>query len=189
MPADGAFQAAGGQRGQFYARAGIQHDEAGKIQHFFQVPGRYVQNHAHPAGNAAEIPDVTDGRGQSDMTHPLAADLGAGDFHAALVALLFLAAVFDALVFAAVALPVLGGAENAFAEQAVPFRLEGAVIDGFRFGDLAVGPLQNFFRGCHADLDGVQIVELKHALYTPLWLVTDRRSHHQNRCLHPCRPD
>ena len=57
------------------------------------------------------------GRGQLDMAHALAAHLGLGDFHAALVA--DHALVAGALVFAAVALPVLGGAEDAFAEQAV----------------------------------------------------------------------
>ena len=62
------------------------------------------------------------------MAHPLPADLGPGDLHAAAVA--DLALVADLLILAAVALPVLGGPEDPFAEKTVPFRLEGAVIDG-----------------------------------------------------------
>src|SRR4029077_4219895 len=50
------------------------------------------------------------------------------------------AAVTDALVLAAVALPVLHGAEDALAEQAVALRLEGPVVDGLGLGDLAPRP-------------------------------------------------
>ena len=51
-------------------------------------------------------------RGQLDVAHALAAHLGAGDLHAALVADLVLVLELDALVLAAVALPVLGGPEE-----------------------------------------------------------------------------
>jgi hypothetical protein len=82
------------------------------------------------------------GRGQLDVAHALAADLGAGDLDAAAVA--DLALVADLLILAAVALPVLGRPEDALAEQAVPLRLQGAVVDGFGFLDFAVRPLQIF---------------------------------------------
>ena len=72
---------------------------------------------------------LTGGR-QLDVAHPLAADLGLGHLDAA--ALADLALVADALVFAAVALPVLGGSKDALAEQAVPLGLQGAVVDGPR---------------------------------------------------------
>ena len=49
------------------------------------------------------------------------------------------------LVFAAVALPVLGWAENLGAEKPVTFRLEGAVVDGFRLFDLARVTMSGFF--------------------------------------------
>ena len=52
------------------------------------------------------------------------------------------AAVADALVLAAVALPVLDRAEDPLAEQAVLLRLERAVVDGLRLGHLAVRPLR-----------------------------------------------
>ena len=61
------------------------------------------------------------GRSQLNVAHPLAAHLGAGHFHAA--ALADLALIADALILAAVALPVLSGSKNALAEQAVALRL------------------------------------------------------------------
>ena len=94
------------------------------------------------------------GVGQLDVAHALAAHLGAGDLDAAAVA--DLALVADLLVLAAVALPVLGGPEDALAEQAVALGLEGAVVDGLGLFDLAVGPLTDLFRGSDADLDGVK---------------------------------
>src|SRR5207245_161383 len=50
------------------------------------------------------------------------------------------AAVPDVLVRAVGALPVLHRAEDALAEQAVPLRLEGAVVDGLRLRHLAPRP-------------------------------------------------
>ena len=44
------------------------------------------------------------------------------------------AAVADPLVLAAMALPVLDRTEDPLAEETVPFRLEGAVVDGLRLG-------------------------------------------------------
>ena len=96
---------------------------------------------AHPGGDALEIPDVGDRSGQLDVTHPFPAHLGTGDFYAAAVADLALVANF--FILPAVALPVLGRAKDALTEQAVPFRLEGAVVDGFRLQNLAIGPFPN----------------------------------------------
>src|SRR5207253_11024163 len=61
-----------------------------------------------------------------------------GDLHPAAVA--DDAAVADALVLAAVTLPVLHRAENALAEQPVALRLERPVVDGLGLGDLAPRP-------------------------------------------------
>jgi hypothetical protein len=72
------------------------------------------------------------------VTHPFTPDLGLNHFHAA-----FLAnhpPVLHALVFAAVALIILGGAENLGAEKAVPFRFKGPVINGLGLLYLSVGP-------------------------------------------------
>ena len=56
-----------------------------------------------------------------------------------------------ALVLAAQALVVLGRPEDAGAEQAVPLRLEGAVVDGLGLLDLAVGPAEDLFRAGDRD--------------------------------------
>src|SRR5260370_5201176 len=77
------------------------------------------------------------------------------DFHAALIA--NYAAVLHALVLAAQALPVGDGAKNLGAEQAVAFRLEGAVIDGLRLGNFAVRPRTNFFGTRQTDTNGIEI--------------------------------
>ena len=85
------------------------------------------------------------GRRELDVAEALAADLGEGDFDAALVA--DDAAVLHALVLAAEALPVGDGAKDAGAEEAVALRLEGAVVDGLRLGDLAMRPAADLLRG------------------------------------------
>ena len=79
-----------------------------------------------------------DGSCKLNVTHSLAANLGAGYLNAAAFA--YLALVADSFIFAAVALPVLLGSEYPFAEQSVLFGLECAVIDGFGLLDLAVRP-------------------------------------------------
>ena len=73
--------------------------------------------------------------GQFDMTHTLTTHAGFGDFHAAFFA--DDTAVLEALVLAAEAFVVLDRPEDFGAEQAVAFRLEGAVVDRFRFFDFA----------------------------------------------------
>ena len=89
------------------------------------------------------------------MAEALATDLGQRDFDAALVA--DDAAVLHALVLAAEALPVGDGSEDAGAEQAVAFGLEGAVVDGFRLGDFAVRPAADLLRRGKPDADCVEI--------------------------------
>ena len=96
------------------------------------------QQVGQPRAGAAEVPDVHDGGGQLDVAHALAPDLRAGDLDAA--ALADDALEPDALVLAAVALPVLGRTEDLLAEEAVLLGLERAVVDGLRLLDLAVGP-------------------------------------------------
>ena len=135
--------------------AGIEYDIAGEVQDLFQRPGADIEQRAHAAGDALEVPDVAHGRGQFDVAHALAAHLGLGHFHAALVAHHALEA--GALVFSAVALPVLGGAEDALAEEAVALGLERAVVDGLGLGHLAVRPLADLLRGGQSDLNGVKI--------------------------------
>src|SRR3712207_6252418 len=83
------------------------------------------------------------------------------DLHAA--ALADDALVADALVLAAVALPVLGGTEDALAEEAVLLGLERAVVDGLRLGDLAGRPGADLLRAREPDLDRIEVVDVDHA--------------------------
>ena len=134
--------------------AGIRDNVSGEIQDLLQYLGGNVQDQAHPGGNALEIPDVAAGSGQLNVAHALPANLGLGDFYAAAVA--DLALVLDLLVLAAVALPVLGGSENALAVQAVPLGLQGTIVDGLRLLDFAVGPLPDHLRRSDADFNGIK---------------------------------
>src|SRR6185295_7085131 len=93
--------------------------------------------------------------------HALAAHLGPGHLDAA--ALADDPLVADALVLAAVALPVLGRTEDALAEQPVLLRLQGAVVDRLRLGDLAPAPGADLLRGGEPDLDCVEIIDVDHA--------------------------
>ena len=93
-------------------------------------------------------------RGELDMAHALAAHLGQGDFDTAL--LTDDAAVLHPLVLAAQALVVLDRAEDAGAEEAVPLRLECAVVDRFRLLDLAVRPGADTLRARDRDLDPIE---------------------------------
>src|SRR5581483_8535338 len=97
----------------------------GEVEDLLELLGRHVQQIADPARDALEEPDVGDGRGQVDVAHALATDLGARDLDAA--ALAHDALVADTLVLAAVALPVLRRTEDALAEQPVLLRLERPV--------------------------------------------------------------
>src|SRR3954451_16022658 len=99
---------------------------------------------ADAAGQPLEEPHMRAGAGQLDMSEALAADAGQRDFHAALVA--DYAAVLHALVLSAQALPILGGSEDAGAEEPVALRLEGPIVDRLRLGDFAVGPTPDLLR-------------------------------------------
>ena len=135
--------------------ARIDYDESLEIEDALEVAHGNVQQIADAAGQALKEPHVRAGRSQFDVAEALAPDLAERDFHAALVA--DYSAVLHPLVFAAQALPVGDGAENLGTEQAVTLGLEGAVIDGLRLGDFAVGPRANFFRARQADADGIKI--------------------------------
>ena len=110
-------------------------DRGGEVEDLLELLGSHVEQVADPARHALEEPDVRDRRGQVDVAHALAAHLGARDLDAA--ALADDALVADALVLAAVALPVLGGTEDALAEEPVLLGLQRPVVDGLRLGDLA----------------------------------------------------
>ena len=133
-------------------------DRRGEVQDLLELLGRHVEQVADATRHALEEPDVAHRRGEVDVAHALAADLGARDLDAA--ALADDALVTDALVLAAVALPVLGRTEDALAEQAVLLGLERAVVDRLRLGDLARAPGTDLLGGREADLDGVEVVDV-----------------------------
>src|SRR6478609_7623885 len=95
-----------------------------------------------------------DRSGELDMAHTLTANARQRDFDAALFA--DDALVLHALVLAAQAFVVLDGTKDARAEQAVAFRLERTVIDGFRLLDLTVGPGENLLRRRNRNPDGIE---------------------------------
>ena len=132
------------------------HDDVlGEVEDSFQISGRQVQKQTEPAWRGLAEPDVGHGSSQADMTHALTPDFGAGYFHSAAVA--DHTAITDALVFAAEALPVLGGSEQPLAKEAVFLRAQGAVIDGLRFGYLAVRPVEYLFRGSNGYADRIEV--------------------------------
>src|SRR5690606_26100645 len=97
-----------------------------------------------------------------DVAHALAAHFGQGDFDAALFA--DDAAMLQALVFAAQAFVILDRAKNLGAKQAVAFRLERTIVDGFRLLDFAVGPRTDFLRRRQTNLDRVELFALLNLL-------------------------
>src|SRR6185436_1112275 len=118
--------------------ARVDDDVVRVVDDLLEVTERDVEQVAHRAGQGLEEPDVGDGNGELDVPHALAAHLRQGHFDAATVA--NHAAIADALVLAAMTLPVLDRTENALAEQAVLFRFERAVVDRLGLGDFAPRP-------------------------------------------------
>ena len=107
-----------------------------------------------------EVPDVRHRGGEFDVAHTLAAHLRACDFHATSLANDALEA--DPLVLAAIAFPVARGAEDLLTEEAVAFGLQGAVVDGLRLFDFAVGPATNVVSSGKANLQLIKEVDVKH---------------------------
>jgi hypothetical protein len=101
---------------------------------------------------------VAHGGREVDVAHALAPDLGPRDLDA--TALAHDALVADALVLAAVALPVLGRAEDALTEEPVLLGLQRPVVDRLRLRDLAGAPAPDLLRGGEADLDRVEVVDV-----------------------------
>src|ERR671938_741664 len=105
---------------------------------------------------------MRNGRRKLDVAHAVAAHLREGHLDAALLA--DDAAILHALVLAAQALIVLDRAEDARAEEAVPLRLERAVVDRLRLLDLAVGPGADALGARDRDAD---LIEALRALHLP----------------------
>ncbi len=135
--------------------AGVDDDVALEVEDALEIAQAQIEQLADAARQALEEPDVRHRRGQVDVTHPLTAHPRARHLDAALVA--HHATVLHALVLAAQALPVGDRAEDLGAEETVTLRLEGAVVDGLRLGDLAEAPRPDLLRRGDRDLDRVEI--------------------------------
>src|SRR3954471_9920575 len=138
------------QRGE----AGLSDDVVLEIEDALEILQRHVDEKADAARQRLQEPDVGDRRGELDMAHALAPDLGQGHLDAALLA--DDAAILHALVLAAQALVILDRPEDAGAEQPVPLRLEGAVVDGLGLLDFAERPGPDPLRAGDRDLDLVE---------------------------------
>src|SRR5262249_21167989 len=119
------------------------------------------QQVGEPRPGAPQVPDVHDGRGQLDVAHALAPDLRARDLHTAPLADDALEP--DALVLAAIALPVPGGPEDLLAEEPILLGAQRAVIDRLGLLDLAVGPRANGVGRGQSDPQLVEGVHIKHS--------------------------
>ena len=93
--------------------------------------------------------------GQFDVTKTLSANLDLRDFDATTVA--YYTSIADALVLAAVAVPVLDRTENALAEQPIALWFEGAIVDRLGLGDLPLRPSANSLGRSELNADGIEI--------------------------------
>src|SRR5439155_7944466 len=130
---------------------GVDDDVGLAVEDLLQVLQGDVQQVPDPGRQRLEEPDVRHRRGQVDVAQPLAPHLALDHLDAALLA--DHPAVLHALVLAAVALVVLHGPEDLGAEEAVPLRLEGAVVDRLRLLHLAMRPLPDLLRAGQRDAD------------------------------------
>jgi hypothetical protein len=130
------------------------------VQNRAQRHDGQVQQQPHAGGNGAIVPDVGNRRGQLDVPHALAPHPEVRHLHPAAVT--DHPFVADGLELAAVALPLLGGAEDAFAEQAVLLRPQRAIVDGLGFLDLPVGPGTDLVRRGQLDHYVVEVLQFSH---------------------------
>ncbi len=143
-------------------RASTVDDHVGlAVEDLLEILERDVEHVADARRQALQEPDVRDRRGQVDVAEALTAHLRLNHLDAALLA--HDAAVLHALVLAADALVVFDRAKDLRAEQAVPLRLEGAVVDRLRLLHLAVRPLPDLLRAGQGDAnrrEGKRILRL-----------------------------
>src|SRR5919106_295153 len=125
-----------------------------EVEDLLQLAQRHVEELADAARQPLEEPHVGDRRGQLDVAHALAPHPRPGDLDAALVA--DHAGELHPLVLAARALVVLGGDEDARAEQSVALGLESPVVDGLRLFHLAVRPVADLLRRRELDANRVK---------------------------------
>ncbi len=102
-------------------------DVGGEVHYFFKRASSYVQQQAHGAGHALQVPDVRDRHRQVNVAHALPSHLRPGYFNS--TAVTGYAAELYLPVFPTVTLPIPGGAEDALTEEPIRLRLESPVVD------------------------------------------------------------
>jgi hypothetical protein len=100
-------------------------------------------------GNTFEKPDMDDRNSKLNVPHSLTTDFRMGHFNTTPVA--NNSSVTDTFVFSAVTLPVADRPEYLFTEKAVTLRFEGTIVDCFRLGHLAIGPVSDCIMGCQTN--------------------------------------
>src|SRR5688572_4828135 len=98
-----------------FGLTGIDDNERFAIEDFFEIFEGDVEKVANSTGQALQKPDVCDGSGQFNMTHPFTTDLALNNFNAALLA--HHAAMLHPLVLTAVALVVFDWSKDLGAEK------------------------------------------------------------------------
>ena len=120
-----------------------------EVNDLLQVLRSQIQQVAQTGRNTLEVPNVGHGSGQFNVAHALATHLGTGHLNA--TALTHNALEAHALVLTAVALPVLGGAEDTLVEETVLLGLQGTVVDGLGLLNLTKGPTTDVVGGGEAN--------------------------------------
>src|SRR5690606_20231663 len=151
--------------------ARLHDDVALEVEDLLELAQGHVEHEADAARHRLHEPDVGHRRCELDVAHALATNLREGDLDAALLA--DDAAILHALVLAAQALVVLDRTEDARAEEAVPLRLERAVVDRLRLLDLAIRPRADALRARDRYADLVEALRAAHLPEQPHQLVHD----------------
>ena len=89
---------------------------------FSKLARRHVEQDTDTRGHAFEIPNMRDRRSQLDMPHALTPHFSARDLNSATIADHALKA--NALILAAMALPIFGRTKDLFTEETIALRLE-----------------------------------------------------------------
>ena len=120
-----------------------------EVNDLLQVLRSQIQQVTQAGRNTLEVPNVGNRSSQLNVTHTLTTYLRAG--HLNTTALTHNALEAHALVLTAVALPVLGGAEDTLVEEAVLLGLQGTVVDGLGLLNLTKGPTTDVVGGGEAN--------------------------------------
>ena len=105
---------------------------------------------------------MSDWRGQFDVTHALTTHFRQRDFNAALLA--NNTTMLQTLVLTAQAFVIFYRAKDFCAKQAITFRLESTVVNGFWLFDFAIGPRTDFLRRRESNFDRVELFILLNLL-------------------------